>query len=122
VGGSEEAARLAGIPVERMRASAYVLSGLTAAAAGVLMSAVNSGIQANDAIGYELTAIAAVVIGGTSITGGQGSVFGGLIGAAIAIVLRNGIVLLGLEARWSDVVMGAAIFLAVAVDPTRRSV
>lgn len=120
VGGNEEAARLAGISVPRIRASVYIVSGLAAAGAGIVMSSINSGIQANDALGYELTAIAAVVIGGTSISGGQGSVPGSIIGAAITIVLRNGLVLLGMEARWSDIIIGVAIFLAVAMDSLRR--
>jgi len=120
VGGNEDSARLAGISVERVRAGVYVFSGLAVAGAGLILAAVNSGIQANDALGYELNAIAAVVIGGTSISGGQGSVLGSIIGAAITIVLRNGLVLLGLEARWSDVVVGVAIFTAVALERGKK--
>ncbi|MGC8863025.1 MAG: ABC transporter permease [Armatimonadota bacterium] len=120
VGGSEESARLVGVDPRAIKTGVYACSGLLSALAGIVMIAIGSTFQANDAAGYELAAIAAVVIGGTSISGGQGSVLGTLIGVGISTVLRNGAVLVGLEARWAQAVMGAAILAAVAVDRMRR--
>ena len=120
IGGNEESARLAGISPRRVKIGVYAVSGLLSALAGLVMLAIGSTFQANDAAGYELAVIAAVVIGGTSITGGQGSIIGTLIGVGISTVLRNGAVLVGLEARWAQAVVGAAIFAAVAVDRLRR--
>jgi len=120
VGGSEESARLAGISPRRIKLGVYAVAGFLAALAGLVMIAIGSTFQANDAAGYELAAIGAVVIGGTSISGGRGSVLGTLIGVGISTVLRNGAVLVGLEARWTQAVMGAAILAAVAVDRLRR--
>lgn len=120
VGGNEEAARLAGISSRRVKLAVYTTSGALAALAGLVMMGIGGTFQANDALGYELAVIAAVVIGGTSITGGEGSVIGTLIGVGISTVLRNGAVLVGLDARWAQAVMGCAIFAAVAVDRWRR--
>lgn len=120
VGGNEEAARLAGIRPDRTKVGVYVLSGLLSGLAGLVMLGIGNTFQASDAEGYELAVIAAVVIGGTSITGGQGSVVGTLIGVGISTVLRNGAILVGLDARWTSAVIGAAIFAAVAVDRLRR--
>lgn len=120
IGGNEESARLAGISPGRVKMGVYVISGMLSALAGLVMMGVGSTFQANDATGYELAAIAAVVIGGTSIMGGQGSVVGTLVGVGISTVLRNGAILVGLDARWAQAVVGAAIFLAVAVERVRR--
>lgn len=120
VGGNEESARLAGINPARVKMGAYMTSGMLSALAGLVMMGVGSTFQANDAVGYELAAIAAVVIGGTSIMGGQGSVVGTLVGVGISVVLRNGAILVGLDARWAQAVVGAAIFTAVAVERVRR--
>jgi ribose transport system permease protein len=119
VGGNEESARLSGINPKAVKLAAYAANGFLAAVAGIVMLAIGSTFQANDAAGYELAAIAAVVIGGTSINGGRGSVFGTLIGIGITTVLRNGAILLGLEARWAQAIVGVALFLAVAVDRIR---
>ncbi len=119
-GGNEESARLAGISTRRVKVGVYAVSGFLSALAGLVMLAIGSTFQANDAAGYELAVIAAVVIGGTSVTGGQGSIFGTLIGVGISTVLRNGAVLVGLEARWAQAVVGAAILAAVAVDRLRH--
>ena len=120
VGGNEESARLAGIVPSRIKIAVYVASGALAGCAGLVMMGIGSTFQANDAIGYELATIAAVVIGGTSIMGGRGSMLGTLIGVGISTVLRNGAILIGLDARWTQAVIGAAIFLAVAIDAVRR--
>jgi len=120
IGGNEEAARLAGIKPGAVKMGIYVLSGLLAALAGLVTMGINSTFQANDVVGYELAAIAAVVIGGTSIMGGEGTVFGTLIGVGISTVLRNGAILIGLDPKWTQAVIGAAILLAVLVDRLRR--
>jgi len=120
IGGNEESARLAGISPGRIKLGVYVASGLLAALAGLVMLGIGSTFQANDAAGYELAVIAAVVIGGTSIAGGEGSILGTLIGVGISTVLKNGAILVGLHASWAQTIIGAAIFLAVAVDRLRR--
>lgn len=120
VGGNDQAARLAGINSRRIKLGVYVISGILAALAGLVVMGINSTFQANDLVGLELAVIAAVVIGGTSISGGQGTMLGTLIGVGISTVLRNGAILIGLDPRWTQAVIGAAIFLAVAADRLRR--
>lgn len=120
VGGNEESARLAGISPARVKMIVYIAGGALAAVAALVTMGINDLFQANDVVGYELAAIAAVVIGGTSIMGGQGSVLGTMIGVGISTVLRNGAILTGLEARWADAVVGAAILVAVTMDKLRR--
>lgn len=120
IGGNEESARLAGVAPNRVKMGVYVASGLLAALAGLVTMGINTTFQANDVNGYELAAIAAVVIGGTSIMGGEGSIVGTLIGVCISTVLRNGAILVGLDAKWTQAVIGAAILLAVVVDRLRR--
>ncbi len=97
IGGNEEAARLSGIRVERYKMLVYVISGFTAAFAGLIFtSRVMSG-QPNAGVGFELDAIAVVVLGGASIAGGRGMIIGTLIGAMILGVLNNGLNLLGIS-------------------------
>lgn len=120
VGGNQESARLAGISPGRVKMGVYTISGGLAALAGLVMMGIGSTFQANDALGYELAVIAAVVIGGTSIQGGQGTILGTMIGVGISAVLRNGAILVGLDARWTQAVIGAAIFAAVAADRIRK--
>ena len=120
IGGNEESARLAGISSRRVKMAVYILSGFLAAVAALVMMGIGSTFQSNDVLGYELAVIAAVVIGGTSIMGGQGTVFGTMIGVGISTVLRNGAILIGLDARWTQAVIGAAIFAAVVVDKLRQ--
>lgn len=120
LGGNEEAARLAGISPRRIKMGVYTASGFLCAVAGLVMIGIGGTFQANDSQGYELAVIAAVVIGGASIMGGEGTVPGTLIGVAISTVLRSGAILLGLDARWAQAVIGAAIFVAVVVDRFKR--
>lgn len=120
IGGNSEAARLSGINVGRQRLVAFALSGLFAAVAGLLLSGRLASAQPQAAEGYELDAIAAVVIGGASLAGGRGRALGTLIGALILAVLRNGLNLLGVSAFWQLVVIGAVIALAVLLDTFRR--
>ncbi|MYR57138.1 substrate-binding domain-containing protein, partial [Streptomyces sp. SID625] len=120
IGGNEEAARLSGLRVKRQKLAIYALSGLFAAAAGVVLAARLSSAQPQAANGYELDAIAAVVIGGASLAGGTGKASGTLIGALILAVLRNGLNLLSVSAFWQQVVIGVVIALAVLLDTVRR--
>ncbi|MEU3963185.1 substrate-binding domain-containing protein [Streptomyces buecherae] len=120
IGGNEEAAHLSGIRVRRHKIVAYALSGALAAVAGVLLAARLSSAQPQAGDGYELDAIAAVVIGGASLAGGVGKASGTLIGALILAVLRNGLNLLEVSTFWQHVVIGAVIALAVLLDTARR--
>jgi ribose/xylose/arabinose/galactoside ABC-type transport system permease subunit len=120
VGGNIEAARLAGIRTHRVLTQVYVLSGVLSALSGVLLaSRMNSG-QPNAGLGYELDVIAAVVVGGTSLSGGTGSIAGTFIGAMLIAVLRNGLNLMNVSSYVQQVVVGAVILLAVMLDRMRR--
>ncbi|MGW7261662.1 ABC transporter permease/substrate-binding protein [Streptomyces sp. NPDC054834] len=120
IGGNEEAARLSGLRVKKQKLAIYAFSGLFAAVAGVVLAARLSSAQPQAADGYELDAIAAVVIGGASLAGGTGKASGTLIGALILAVLRNGLNLLNVSAFWQQVVIGVVIALAVLLDTLRR--
>ncbi|MGW0864536.1 substrate-binding domain-containing protein [Streptomyces koelreuteriae] len=120
IGGNEEAARLSGLRVKKQKLAIYALSGVFAAVAGVVLAARLSSAQPQAADGYELDAIAAVVIGGASLAGGTGKASGTLIGALILAVLRNGLNLLNVSAFWQQVVIGVVIALAVLLDTARR--
>ena len=120
IGGNEEAARLSGLRVQKQKLAIYALSGLFAAVAGIVLASRLSSAQPQAANGYELDAIAAVVIGGASLAGGTGKASGTLIGALILAVLRNGLNLLNVSAFWQQVVIGVVIALAVLLDTVRR--
>lgn len=120
IGGNEEAARLSGIRVKRQKLVIYALAGCFAAVAGIVLASRLSSAQPQAAYGYELDAIAAVVIGGASLSGGVGKASGTLIGALILAVLRNGLNLLSVSAFWQQVVIGVVIALAVLLDTLRR--
>ncbi|MFD9795778.1 substrate-binding domain-containing protein [Streptomyces sp. NPDC059070] len=120
IGGNEEAARLSGLRVKRQKVAIYALSGLFAAVAGIVLASRLVSAQPQAAQGYELDAIAAVVIGGASLSGGVGKASGTLIGALILAVLRNGLNLLSVSAFWQQVVIGVVIALAVLLDTLRR--
>ncbi|GAB4586513.1 ABC transporter permease/substrate-binding protein [Nocardia sp. IFM 10818] len=120
IGGNEEAARLSGLRVSRQKVVIYALAGVFAAVAGIVLAARLSSAQPQAALGYELDAIAAVVIGGASLAGGKGKASGTLIGALILAVLRNGLNLLSVSAFWQQVVIGVVIALAVLLDTLRR--
>jgi len=120
IGGNEEAARLAGIDVGRVKTLVYVISGGCAAVAGLLlMSRFQSG-SPNTGIGSELQSIAAVVVGGTSLAGGRGSIVATFFGALLIGVLNNVMNLLGIESYTQDIVLGAVILIAVIVDELRK--
>ncbi|MDQ0285972.1 ribose transport system permease protein [Desulfofundulus luciae] len=120
VGGNPEASRLSGIDVKKILNLVYTISGFTAALAGlVLVGRVNSAYPLAG-LGYELDAIAAVIIGGASFFGGIGTIGGTLIGAILIAVLRNGLNLLNVSADWQTFVIGAVIIAAVYVDILRQ--
>ena len=116
IGGNEEAALLSGVRVRLYKTLVYGTGGLLSALAAAVLSARLNSAQPIAGINYELDAIAATVIGGTSLMGGQGSVIGTLIGALIMGVLRNGLNLLGVSSFIQQVVIGAVIILAVLMD------
>ncbi len=120
IGGNEEAAKLSGIDVRRQKLWIYALSGLFAAAAGLVLAGRLGSAGPQAAVGYELDAIAAVVIGGASLSGGVGRATGTLVGALVLAVLRNGLNLLQVPPFWQQVVIGAVIALAALLDSLRR--
>jgi len=116
VGGSERAARLTGLNVDSIRVVVYVAGGALSGLAGILVTARLDSAQPNAGLGYELDAIAAVVIGGTSLSGGRGSVAGTALGCLLIGVLSNGLTLLDVSPFWQQIVKGAVIAVAVALD------
>ena len=121
MGGNEEATRLSGVNVRLHKTLVYGVSGLTSAIAAVLLTARLNSAQPIAGIMYELDAIAATVIGGTSLSGGDGGVGGTLIGALIMGVLRNGLNLLGVSSFLQQVVIGLVIVFAVLLDTVLKS-
>ena len=116
VGGNEEAARLAGINVNRVKMFVYTMSGFLASVSGIILLSRLVSAQPTAGLGQELPVIAASIIGGTSLIGGEGTALGAVLGAAIVGVLENGIVLLGINTYAQQVVTGAVILLAVGLD------
>jgi ribose transport system permease protein len=116
IGGNEQAAKLSGINIKKVKLTVYALAGALAALGGVIVTARLDSAQPNAGISYELDAIAAVVIGGTSLSGGKGTVWGTVMGAIIIGVLNNGLVLLNVSPFWQQVVKGSVILLAVVID------
>ncbi|MCS7254147.1 MAG: ABC transporter permease [Armatimonadota bacterium] len=116
IGGNEEAARLSGVNVVGVKLTVYCICSTLAGLSGVLLSGRVRSVRPTDGQMWELDAIAAVVIGGTSLMGGRGSVIGTLFGAALIAILRNGLVLLRVSAFWQQVVIGCVIILAVMFD------
>jgi ribose transport system permease protein len=119
VGGNEQAARLTGVPVDRVKLQAYVLSGLTAAISAILIvgwqgSAINA-----LGTGYELRVIASTVIGGANLIGGEGGTYGAVIGAALIEVIRNSLLMQGIDSNWQGAFVGVFIVLAVLLEKLR---
>jgi ribose/xylose/arabinose/galactoside ABC-type transport system permease subunit len=119
IGGNLQAARLSGIPVARCTTLAYVVCGLTAAASAVVLTARLNAAESIAGAGYELDVIASVVIGGTSLAGGRGGVWGTLLGALLIGTINNGMNLLQISAYFQLVVKGAIIVGAVLLDRLR---
>ncbi len=121
VGGNEYSASLTGINVGKIKILVYTLSGFFAAFGGLLMTSRLGVAAPTAALGYELDIIAAVAIGGISLRGGEGSIWGALIGAAIMQVIRNGLVLMGFPAYWQPAAIGAVIIIAVMIDQIKKA-
>ncbi len=120
MGSNEEAARLSGVNVVRWKIAVYAVCGLFAGLAGVLIAARLNSAQPSLGQGYELDAIAAAVIGGTSLSGGEGTILGTVIGAFIISTLTNGLRILSVPQEWQTVVTGGIVILAVYLDIVRR--
>ncbi len=115
LGGNETAARLSGVKTRRVKLAVYAISGLTAALAAVILTGRLMSGQPNAGVGFELDAIAAVVLGGTAITGGRGLILGTLIGAVLLGILNNGLNLMGINPYLQDVIKGFIILLAIYI-------
>jgi ribose transport system permease protein len=116
VGGNERAATLSGLNVNRIKLLVYTVGGALCGVAGLLVTARLDSATPNAGLGYELDSIAAVVIGGTSLNGGRGTIMGTVLGCLIIGVLNNGLVLLEVSPFWQQVIKGLVILVAVAVD------
>lgn len=121
IGGNERAAQLSGINVLRVKVLVYTLGGVLAGIAGLLVTSRLDSATPSAGAGYELDSIAAVVIGGTSLSGGRGSIWGTVLGCLIIGVLNNGMVLLEVSPFWQQVVKGAVIIAAVAIERANRT-
>ncbi|MEO9517114.1 MAG: ABC transporter permease [Paracoccaceae bacterium] len=115
-GGNERAAELSGVPVKRVQITVYMLSGICAAIAGLVLSSQLTSAGPTAGTTYELTAIAAVVIGGAALTGGKGTVRGTLLGAFVIVFLSAGLVIIGVSVYWQTVFTGSVIVLAVLLN------
>ncbi len=120
IGSNEEATRLSGINTRRWKILIYTTAGAFTGLAGVVMASRLDSAQPQLGMGYELQAIAAVIIGGTSLLGGRGSIIGTLIGALIMSILLNGLRILSIQTEWQTVVTGIVILVAVFVDSLRN--
>ena len=121
LGSNEESVRLSGVNVDAWKIGIYTLAGAICGVAGILIASRLNSAQPALGLGYELEAIAAVVIGGTSLSGGRGTILGTIIGALIMSVLTNGLRVLSVAQEWQTVVTGAIIILAVYADMARRN-
>jgi ribose/xylose/arabinose/galactoside ABC-type transport system permease subunit len=116
IGGNETAARYAGLPVARLKATTYVLAGLTAGIAAMINIGYHGSASSGDGSGYELEVIAAAVVGGASLSGGKGTALGAVLGALIIRLIVDGIVILDLDQNYSQIIVGSVIVLAAALD------
>lgn len=121
VGGNPHAAKVSGLPVRRIRFAVYAISGALAGIAGMVLAARTGSALPQAGVAYELDAIAAVVIGGTSLAGGIGRVSGTVIGALLIGVMNNGLDLLGVESYYQQVIKGGLIVVAVLLDRSRQA-
>jgi erythritol transport system permease protein len=115
-GGNERAADLSGVPVKRVKITVYTLSGILSAVAGLVLSSQLTSAGPTAGSTYELTAIAAVVVGGAALTGGRGTVRGTMLGAFVIGFLSDGLVIIGVSSYWQTVFTGSVIVLAVLMN------
>ena len=120
IGGNRDSADLAGIPVKKVIIITYIVAGMLTGLAAVILSARMGSGQPSAGTGFEMSVIAAVIIGGVSLSGGRGSLVGAMIGVLTLYVLTNGMVLLDISSFWQDIMRGVLIILAVFVDARRR--
>lgn len=120
IGSNEEATALSGINTRKWKLRIYAFAGLFTGVAGIMISARLGSAQPATGMGYELQAIAAVVIGGTSLTGGKGSIVGTVIGALIISVINNGLRIMSIPQEWQNVILGVVIVAAVYADMVRK--
>lgn len=120
VGANEEASRLSGINVNRVKFAVYTICGTLAAVSSIVLAARLSSGDPKSGLGMELDAIAAVVVGGTSLMGGRGTMLGTLVGALIIAVINNGLILLNVSSYWQPVFKGCVILLAVLIDQVTK--
>lgn len=116
IGGNETAARLSGIKIAKVKTIVYAIAGACAAIGGIIVTSRLDSAQPNAGISFELDSIAAVVIGGTSLSGGKGTIMGTVQGALIIGILNNGLVLLNVSPFWQQVIKGGVILLAVVIE------
>ena len=121
LGGNERAAELSGVPIKRVKIWVYTLSGVCAAATGLIIASELTAGAPQTGQSYELNAIAAVVIGGAALSGGRGHIRGTLLGAFVIGFLGDGLVIVGVSSFWQMVIQGAVIILAVALDEAQQS-
>jgi ribose/xylose/arabinose/galactoside ABC-type transport system permease subunit len=119
-GGNELASRFSGIRVERVKLSVFVFSGLTAGIAALLSLGYYGAATSGDGQGYELNVIAAAVVGGASLSGGKGSALGALLGALVIQMISSGIVILGIDQNYNQIIIGAVVILAVVFDQVNQ--
>ena len=120
IGGNEQAARLSGLPVDRIKIGVYLAGGMLAALGGLVEAASVGTVAPQAGDNLELDAIAAVVIGGTSLTGGRGSLAGTFAGALLMRVIRNGLNIINVDSNWQRVAIGSIIVVAVAFDEIQK--
>ena len=116
IGSNEDASKLSGVNVDRVKLFVYGLSGLMCAISGIILASRLISAQPTEGMGYEMDAIAAVVIGGASLAGGTGTIFGTMLGAFIMTVLKKGLTMLNVSGMWQQVAVGAVVLGAVYID------
>jgi ribose transport system permease protein len=116
IGGDRDASRLAGVPVRRVRVTVYLLSGITAAFAGMMLASVNGSADPTSGTGIELVVIGSVILGGTALTGGRGGVAGTILGVVFLGALANGMNLMGMPGYWQIFAQGIVLITAVTID------
>jgi ribose/xylose/arabinose/galactoside ABC-type transport system permease subunit len=116
VGGNELASRYSGIRVERVKFGVFLIAGLCAGISALLAIGYYGAATSGDGRGYELNVIAAAVVGGASLSGGKGSALGALLGALIIQMITTGIIILGIDQNYSDIIIGSVVIVAVVLD------